>query len=134
MRFSEGRTPAKREKSPGAPLGALACAQDLGSSWIWEVGLVPKSAQHPDLGVGMKGALKADARAISPFGIFLGWGYGTSLYLVTLFYSFLALTVVGTYRLFIFMVCLPQLKAQILSFALLISSPLMPSDKGAPWA
>lgn len=76
--FRRARTPAKREKSPGAPLRAWHVPTDLGSSWIWEVGLVPKSAQHPDLGVEMKGALKADARAISPFGIFLGWGYGIS--------------------------------------------------------
>ena len=68
------RDSSKREKSPGAPLRALACAQDLGSSWIWDVGLVPKSAQHPDLGVGMKGVLKADPGAFTPFGIFLGWG------------------------------------------------------------
>lgn len=76
LRFSEGRTPAKREKSPGAPLGPWHVPKTLAPAGIWEVGLVPKSAQHPDLGVEMKGALKADARAISPFGIFLGWGYG----------------------------------------------------------
>ena len=38
------------------------------------MGLVLKSARHPDFGVGMKGKFKADPGAFSPFEVFLGWG------------------------------------------------------------
>lgn len=88
LRFSEGRTPAKRKESRCTR--ALACAQDLGPAgsgrWVW----YPSLPSIPSWG-GDEGALKADARAISLLESSWGGGHDISLLLVTLFYSFLAL-------------------------------------------
>lgn len=100
----------------------------LDSGWIWVVGLVPKSTCILILKWGWREGFR---QVLGPclFWKLPGIGIRDKLPLCP---HVLLLTAFGMYHLFmcIFMVCLPPSKARILSFPLLVSSPLMPSDKG----